>query len=74
MVLAGSAFDSARAHHEPVIVVPGRSGVPVIIDGVVRKKGGKLTFPADVLRRRMDELTKSGARIMREGGYTVGAA
>ncbi|HVG50635.1 MAG TPA: hypothetical protein VM867_03275 [Xanthobacteraceae bacterium] len=44
----------------------------VIIDGVTRKKDGKLTFPADVLRKRADELRESGARIMREGGYKVG--
>jgi len=41
----------------------------VIIDGEVRKKDGKLTFPADVLRRRTDELVESGARIMREGNF-----
>ena len=46
----------------------------VIIDGVVRKKDGKLTFPADVLRKRIAELQESGARIMREGNYQVGMA
>lgn len=46
----------------------------VIIDGVVRKKDGKLTFPADVLKRRLEELTESGARIMREAGYRVESA
>jgi 5-methylthioadenosine/S-adenosylhomocysteine deaminase len=46
----------------------------VIIDGVVRKQNGKLAFPADVLRRRLDELAASGARIMREGGYKVDTA
>lgn len=45
----------------------------VIIAGRVAKQGGKLTFPADVLGKRQRELTESGARIMREGGYTVGA-
>ena len=46
----------------------------VIVDGVVRKRDGKLTFPADVLRKRIDELTESGARILREGGYRVETA
>jgi cytosine/adenosine deaminase-related metal-dependent hydrolase len=44
----------------------------VIIDGITRKKDGKLTFPADVLRKRAAELAESGARIMREGNYQVG--
>jgi cytosine/adenosine deaminase-related metal-dependent hydrolase len=43
----------------------------VIIDGVVRKQNGKLTFPADVLAKRLDELQESGARIMREANFTV---
>ena len=38
----------------------------VIIDGVIRKEGGRLTFPADVLRKRLGELKASGERIMRE--------
>ena len=41
---------------------------------IVRKQDGKLTFPADVLARRLDELAESGARIMREAGYTVETA
>lgn len=46
----------------------------VIIDGIVRKQNGKLTFAADVLARRIEQLTESGARIMREGGYQVAGA
>jgi 5-methylthioadenosine/S-adenosylhomocysteine deaminase len=46
----------------------------VIIDGIVRKRDGKLTFPADVLARRLRELAESGARILREGGYRVETA
>ena len=58
-----------------IVEIAGAGNVDtVIIDGVVRKKDGKLTFPAEVLRRRMIELAESGARIMREGGYTVGQA
>ena len=58
-----------------IVEIAGAGNVDtVIIDGVVRKQGGRLTFAADVLRKRIDELTESGARIMREGGYRVGAA
>lgn len=46
----------------------------VIIDGEYRKKDGKLTFPADVLKKRLGELAASGERIMREGGYRVETA
>ena len=46
----------------------------MIIDGIVRKQNGRLTFPADVLARRLDELAESGARIMREAGYRVETA
>ena len=56
-----------------IVEIAGAGNVDtVIIDGVVRKKDGKLAFPADVLRKRSDELRESGARIMREGGYQVG--
>jgi cytosine/adenosine deaminase-related metal-dependent hydrolase len=40
----------------------------VIVDGVVRKRDGRLLFPADVMGKRMTELAESAARIMREGG------
>jgi len=56
-----------------IVEIAGAGNVDtVIIDGVVRKKDGKLTFPADLLRKRTTELQESGARIMRDGGYTVG--
>ena len=55
---------------DPVFSIVEIAGVgnvdTVIVGGVVRKKDGKLTFPADVLRQRQNELTASGARIMRE--------
>jgi 5-methylthioadenosine/S-adenosylhomocysteine deaminase len=58
-----------------IVEIAGAGNVDtVIIDGVTRKKDGKLSFPADMLKKRMDELTESGARIMREGGYTIGMA
>src|SRR6185503_6014066 len=58
-----------------IVEIAGAGNVDtVIVDGVVRKQDGKLTFPEDVLRRRLDELRQSGARIMREGGYKVASA
>jgi cytosine/adenosine deaminase-related metal-dependent hydrolase len=58
-----------------IVEIAGAGNVDtVIIDGIVRKRNGKLTFPADVLARRLQELTESGMRIMREGGYTVATA
>ncbi len=44
----------------------------VIIDGAVRKRAGRLTFPAAVLEKRRAELVASAARIMDEAGYRVG--
>ena len=56
-----------------IVEIAGAGNVDtVIIDGIVRKQNGKLTFPADVLRKRLEELAESGARIMREGGLQGG--
>lgn len=64
--------------HDPVysiVEIAGAGNVDtVVIDGEIRKKGGKLTFPADVLNKRLAELSESGARIMREHGYRVTTA
>ena len=58
-----------------IVDIAGAGNVDtVIIDGVVRKENGRLTFPADVLERRLQELAESGARIMREAGYRVQTA
>jgi 5-methylthioadenosine/S-adenosylhomocysteine deaminase len=58
-----------------IVEIAGPGNVDtVIIDGIVRKENGQLTFPADVLARRLDDLALSGARIMREGGYRVETA
>ena len=58
-----------------IVEIAGAGNVDtVIIDGVIRKQDGKLTFPADVLRRRTEELAASGSRIMREGNYKVATA
>ena len=55
-----------------IVDVAGAGNVDtVIIDGVIRKERGALTFPADVLRKRQAELAESGARLMRAGGYRV---
>ena len=58
-----------------IVEIAGAGNVDtVIIDGIVRKQNGKLTFPADVLARRLQELGESGARIMRDAGYKVETA
>jgi cytosine/adenosine deaminase-related metal-dependent hydrolase len=64
--------------HDPIysiVEIAGAGNVDtVIIDGEFRKKDGKLMVPADVLKKRLDELAASGERIMREGGYKVATA
>ncbi len=64
--------------HDPVLSIVEIAGAgnvdTVIVDGIVRKQGGKLTIAADVLRRRSEELAQSGERIMRDGGFRAGAA
>lgn len=58
-----------------IVEIAGAGNVDtVIIDGEIRKKDGKLTFDAATLRRRLDELAESGARIMREGNYKAATA
>ncbi|MBC7803385.1 MAG: amidohydrolase family protein, partial [Candidatus Parcubacteria bacterium] len=41
----------------------------VMIDGVIRKRGGRLLFDPALLRRRQGELAESAARLMGEAGY-----
>jgi cytosine/adenosine deaminase-related metal-dependent hydrolase len=58
-----------------IVEIAGAGNVDtVIVDGELRKKDGRLTFPADVLQSRIAELTESGARIMREGGFKLESA
>ena len=58
-----------------IVEIAGAGNVDtVIIDGIVRKKDGKLTIPADVLSRRLAELAASGERILGEAGYRVETA
>jgi 5-methylthioadenosine/S-adenosylhomocysteine deaminase len=55
-----------------IVDIAGAGNVDtVIIDGIVRKERGQLTFPADVLRKRQAELAESGAHLMRAGGYQI---
>ncbi len=44
----------------------------VIVDGEVRKRGGRLTFPVEILEQRRAELAASATRIMDESEYRVG--
>jgi hypothetical protein len=58
-----------------IVEIAGAGNVDtVIIDGEFRKRDGKLTFDQATLRRRLDELKESGARIMRDGNYRVAGA
>lgn len=58
-----------------IVEIAGAGNVDtVIIDGIVRKKAGKLTFDADLLARRLEELAASGQRIIQEAGYRVESA
>lgn len=41
----------------------------VLVDGIVRKRGGKLVYADDLLARRREELLHSVSRIIAESGY-----
>lgn len=64
--------------HDPLLSVVEQAHAgnvdTVMIDGVIRKQGGKLLFPGDVLRKRREELRESGLRAMRAGDFQVVAA
>lgn len=59
--------------HNPVYTIVEQAGDQnvdtVIVGGVVRKQGGKLTFPEDVRRKLLDELYASAERIMKAAGF-----
>jgi len=59
--------------HDPLLAVVEQANQgnvdTVVIDGIVRKRDRKLTFAADVLRRRKQELVSSAQRLMGEIGY-----
>ena len=63
--------------YDPIVSIVEQAGPgnvdTVLIDGVVRKHGGRLRYPPDVLRQRKRELQDSAARIMREAGYAAAA-
>lgn len=43
----------------------------VMIDGVLRKQGGRLLYDAALLRRKQDALADSGRRLIREANYAL---
>lgn len=58
-----------------IVEIAGAGNVDtVMIDGVFRKRDGRMLFPEDLLGQRLNELRESGARIMKEGGYEVESA
>lgn len=64
--------------HDPLLSITDQAHSgnvdTVIIDGVVRKKDGKRTFPEDVLSKRRAELLASVDRIMQAGKFSPSAA
>lgn len=64
--------------HNPVfsIVEQAHAGNvdSVMIDGVMRKRGGKLLFDDATLSQRRSELVRSVERVMRDGEFTLKAA
>jgi 5-methylthioadenosine/S-adenosylhomocysteine deaminase len=63
--------------HDPVYAVVEQSHTgnvdTVMVDGLVRKRHGKLTFDAALLRRKQDALAESAARLMHEAGFKPGS-
>jgi 5-methylthioadenosine/S-adenosylhomocysteine deaminase len=64
--------------HDPLLSITDQAHAgnvdTVIIDGVIRKQGGKRVFPEDVLAKRKQELLASIERIMSAGNFTPKAA
>ncbi len=64
--------------HDPLLSITdqahGGNVDTVIIDGVIRKQGGKRVFADDVLAKRKGDLLASIERIMRAGNFTLKAA
>lgn len=60
---------------DPVVTIVGYAGGhhvdSVYIDGIARKRGGKLTFPQDVLRAKKQALTGSVQRIIADAGLSL---
>lgn len=64
--------------HDPLLSITDQAHAgnvdTVMIDGVIRKRGGRRVFPDDVLARRRAELVTSVERVMRAGGFVLKAA
>ena len=64
--------------HDPLLSITDQAHAgnvdTVIIDGVIKKQGGKRLFPDAVLEKRKQELVASIERIMRAGSFSVTAA
>lgn len=61
--------------HDPIFSIveqahPGNVDA-VIIDGIFRKRGGKLLFAQDILDRRRTEIGEAARRIQREAGFEL---
>jgi len=58
-----------------IVEIAGAGNVDtVIIDGVTRKRDGKMLVDAAALKRRTEELKASGERLMRDANFTVPSA
>jgi 5-methylthioadenosine/S-adenosylhomocysteine deaminase len=64
--------------HNPLLSITDQAHAgnvdTVIIDGVIRKQGGRRVFPDSILDKRRAELVTSVERIMREGDFSLKAA
>lgn len=64
--------------HDPLLSITDQAHAgnvdTVMIDGVIKKQGGKRVFPADVLEARKAALVASVERIMRAGSFSVQAS
>lgn len=60
---------------DPVVTIvgyaSGRDVDSVYIDGIARKRGGRLAFPRDVLNTRKEALVGSVQRVMSEAGLSL---
>ena len=60
---------------DPVVTIvgyaTGRDVDSVYIDGIARKRGGRLAFPRDVLNTRKEALVGSVQRVMSEAGLSL---
>jgi len=64
--------------HDPLLSITDQAHSgnvdTVMIDGMIKKQGGKRVFPDAVLSKRRGELMASVERIMREGNFQPKAA